>query len=224
MRALASDCTMHRHNPNPWFAASASPLAQPHANAASGRPCAKAKPGRTTKDPSPLMVMLHGCGQDAVVFAAVVMHSGVPPGQAHSALSALGAMRGHADVSGGAGGAATLSAPTKPLWPPLLVIHGDADAVVSLHNAHTAIAQWVAVTGAHPQPARVVQRGQRRPMIVTDYVQGRHTVATLAEVAGLCHAWSGGTARWAFSDPKGPDATRLAWAFASKQWMRASHG
>jgi len=37
----------------------------------------------------------------------------------------------------------------------------------------------------------------------------------LLEVAGLGHAWSGGAAGQAFSDPAGPDALRLAWQFFS---------
>jgi len=53
-------------------------------------------------------------------FAAVMMHSGIPPGTASSALSALGAMHGHRATKPMAvipGGVATA-------WPPLMVIHG----------------------------------------------------------------------------------------------------
>ena len=45
-------------------------------------------------------------------------------------------------------------------------------------------------------------------------------VATLCLVNGLGHAWSGGAARHAYSDPKGPDASRMIWAFAAKQFVR----
>lgn len=60
-------------------------------------------------------------------FKAVVMHSGVAPGAAKSPKAALGAMRG-------------LHMPVMPLalgtiLPPLMVLHGDRDPVVSPRNA-----------------------------------------------------------------------------------------
>jgi poly(hydroxyalkanoate) depolymerase family esterase len=147
-------------------------------------------------------------------FKAVVMHSGIPPGTAHSPLSALGAMHGHR--------------PTKPLaatpitmqahWPPLLVIHGNADAVVSPHNGQAAAQVWADAAGARSSPPRQVQRGKRYPMAVTDHKLKGSTVATLVAVDRLAHAWSGGAASKAYSDGQGPDASRMAWAFAARQF------
>jgi len=147
-------------------------------------------------------------------FKAVVMHSGIPPGTAHSTLSALGAMHGHR--------------PTLPLaatpsvmeanWPPLLVIHGDDDVVVSPHNGRAAAQVWALAAGARASTARSVQRGKRYPMTVTDFKRKGSTVATLVAVDGLAHAWSGGAASKPFSDGQGPDASRMAWAFASRQF------
>jgi hypothetical protein len=37
-------------------------------------------------------------------------------------------------------------------------------------------------------------------------------------VDGVAHAWSGGAASKPFSDGQGPDASRMAGAFASKQF------
>ena len=42
--------------------------------------------------------------------------------------------------------------------------------------------------------------------------------SVLVAVNGLAHAWSGGAASQAFSDGQGPDASRMAWAFAAKQF------
>jgi poly(hydroxyalkanoate) depolymerase family esterase len=146
-------------------------------------------------------------------FKAVVMHSGIPPGTAHSTLSALGAMRGRH--------------PTLPLvatpdtmadhWPPLLVIHGDADGVVSPHNGQAAAQAWAHAAGARAGAARHVRRGQRYPMAITDFKRRGSTVATLVAVDRLAHAWSGGAASQASSDARGPDASRMAWAFAARQ-------
>lgn len=147
-------------------------------------------------------------------FQAVVMHSGIAPGTAHSGLSALGAMHGHRHTQ------PLLATPAamEALWPALLVIHGNADAVVSPHNGEAAAQVWADAAGAHAGAVRRVQRGKRYPMWVTDFKRKGRTVASLAVVNGLAHAWSGGAPSKPFSDGQGPDASRMAWAFAAKQF------
>jgi pimeloyl-ACP methyl ester carboxylesterase len=165
-------------------------------------------------------------------FQAVVMHSGIPPGAAHSTLTALGAMHGHRTT-------VPLTALPRHMarhWPPLLVIHGDADITVSPHNAAAATATWAqaagagagagagAVAGASTEAGakagvpRQVQRGKRHPMLVTDFTHQGKLVASLVQVAKLGHAWSGGAAGQPFSDALGPDASRMVWAFAVRQF------
>ena len=151
-------------------------------------------------------------------FKAVVMHSGVPPGTAHSTLSALSAMRGRRSAQTLTPPPTQKGQPRPPQWPPLLVIHGAMDTVVAMNNAHAAAQLWAEAAGAQASPPRTVQRGKRHPVFVTDFKQGRRLVATLMEVARLGHAWSGGAARQPFSDPSGPDASRLVWAFVAKQF------
>jgi poly(3-hydroxybutyrate) depolymerase len=147
-------------------------------------------------------------------FKAVVMHSGIAPGSAHSSMSALGAMHGHRQPKPLATPANTLQAQ----WPALLVIHGDADAVVSPQNGRAAVQAWAQAAGARAGPARSVQRGKRHPMLITDFKCKGSTVATLVAVNRLAHAWSGGAASKPFSDGQGPDASRMAWAFAARQF------
>jgi poly(hydroxyalkanoate) depolymerase family esterase len=147
-------------------------------------------------------------------FKAVVMHSGIAPGTAHSTLSALDPMHGHRQ---------TMPLAAKPRtkqasWPPLLVIHGDADAVVSPRNGQSAAHDWARAAGARASEARSVRRGRRYPMSVTDFKRKGITVATLVAVNTLAHAWSGGAASRPFSDGRGPDASRMAWAFAARQF------
>ncbi|MDB5829435.1 MAG: phospholipase [Variovorax sp.] len=156
-------------------------------------------------------------------FRAVVMHSGVAPGAARSSATALGAMRGRhvPPMPVTAVGKAMGAAAAMTSLPPLLVLHGDRDVVVSSSNAGSAAAVWAAATGAVPVASRSLQRGRRHPMRVTDFKVRGKTSVTLCEIAGLGHAWSGGAARMAFSDPAGPDATRMAWAFAAKQFAAA---
>lgn len=149
-------------------------------------------------------------------FRAVVMHSGVPPGSAHSTATAIGAMHGRrAPVLPGPAEGAALT------WPPLLVIQGAADAVVAPANGRAAAELWAAAAGARASAGRALQRGRRHAMTVTDFKQRGRAVATLCEVHGLGHAWSGGAARLPFSDSKGPDAARLLWAFVARQFRAA---
>ncbi|MBJ2155801.1 extracellular catalytic domain type 1 short-chain-length polyhydroxyalkanoate depolymerase [Variovorax sp. IB41] len=157
-------------------------------------------------------------------FRAVVMHSGVAPGAAKSSATALGAMRGQnvppmpVTAVGKAMGAAAVFA----TLPPMLVLHGDADAVVAPSNAVNSAAVWATAVGARPGLPRDVQRGKRRPMRVTDFKRKGRTVVSLCEIAGLGHAWSGGASRLLFSDAAGPDATRMTWAFATTQFRHAA--
>lgn len=142
-------------------------------------------------------------------FKAVVMHSGVAPGSADSSAAAVRAMRGHQLLKPLAQGDAL---------PPLMVIHGSHDHVVSSRNARAAANLWADAMGAAAGEPRQVQRGQRHAMTITEYRKRGRDVATLVEVDTLGHAWSGGAAKKPFSDSRGPDASRLAWSFALKQF------
>ncbi|MEO6664174.1 MAG: PHB depolymerase family esterase [Rubrivivax sp.] len=148
---------------------------------------------------------------------AVVMHSGVAPGTAHSTLTAVGAMGGRRATQQPTLATTGASGSAAP-WPPLLVIQGGADGVVAPRNGRAAALLWAAATGALPGAERGVQRGQRYPMQVTDFRRGNQIAATLIEVPRLAHAWSGGRAKLPFSDPQGPDASLMAWRFAERQF------
>ena len=137
-------------------------------------------------------------------FCAVAMHAGVAPGAARSAAGALAAMRGRSLPS---------IAVERGNRPPLLVIHGSDDHVVSVRNAHAAAEQWAAALGVRAADPRRVQRGARRAMMVTDWRARRRVCVRLCEVERLGHAWSGGAAGEHFSDPQGPDASTLIWRF-----------
>ena len=146
-------------------------------------------------------------------FRAVVMHSGIPPGAADSTVSALGAMQGRREP-------ASPAAPAR--WPPLLVIHGASDRVVAASNGHAATHLWAEAAGAKAGLSRPVRRGNRYLSVWTDYRVRGKTVATLCEVDRLGHAWSGGDARHPYGDADGPDASRLVWTFAAKQFRKAA--
>jgi poly(hydroxyalkanoate) depolymerase family esterase len=151
--------------------------------------------------------------QHPLRFKAVAMHSGIGPGAAHSTATAMSAMQGLRPPSLGAAGDAGVFE-----LPPLLVIHGTLDAVVRVRNGRDVAATWAAALGAKPAAVRTVKRGQRHPMDVTDYKRLGRVQVTFCEMAGLAHAWSGGAVGQPYSDPEGPDASRMIWAFAARRF------
>ena len=148
-------------------------------------------------------------------FKAVTMHSGIPPGAADSSLSAMRAMQGQRAPPSPS--AATRSA----ALPPLMVIQGGADPVVSASNGEAAAHWWAEATGAMPSTVKTVQRGQRYPQRVTDFRRNGVTRARWVVIEQLGHAWSGGARNERFSDNNGPDASLMVWRFASKQFALA---
>ena len=150
-------------------------------------------------------------------FKAVIMHSGIPPGAASSETTAVQAMHGRRDAAP----AVTFPADHATSWPPLMVIHGGRDNVVAASNGRAAIGLWADAAQARAGNRRSLQRGKRYPMEVTDFSRGRTVVATFVEIDKLGHAWSGGAGSERYSDASGPDASRLAWSFAQRQFAKA---
>ena len=150
-------------------------------------------------------------------FCAVAMHSGVAPGTAESSASAMAAMHGRREAHL----PEVVASETAPAaLPPLLVLHGDADGVVSVRNAAATALLWADALGARAGAIRTLQRGQRHAMRVTEFRKSGRTVVALREIVGLAHAWSGGAAKRAYSDPAGPDASALVWAFVARQFAK----
>jgi poly(hydroxyalkanoate) depolymerase family esterase len=151
-------------------------------------------------------------------FVAVAMHSGVRPGAAQSSVTALAAMQGGRHTG-------AWTAPDAAL-PPLLVIQGTDDAVVVRANARAAAHAWAhagdarATAPLRESAERRVKRGLRHELRIVDFKRGTGVVASLIEIDGLGHAWSGGGAGQPFSDPAGPDVSRMVWAFVAKQLRR----
>ena len=149
-------------------------------------------------------------------FKAVAMHSGIAPGTAQSTATALAAMQGRRNAE-----PLPLTLAGQPGLPPLLVIHGSVDPLVRPATGRAAVQLWANAAGATAAAPRTVQRGKRYAFTVTDFKRRSRIVASLCEVNGLGHAWSGGLADQPYSDAKGPDATRLIWAFAARQFRTA---
>lgn len=146
-------------------------------------------------------------------FRAIAMHSGIAPGIAHSSSSAIKAMFGQSVAPS----PLPAIAPHIRL-PALLVIHGEADHVVAPGNGAEAARRWGERVGARAGKPRHVQRGARYAATITDYRKGGRLIATFCVVERLGHAWSGGAPGRPYSDPKGPDASRIIWSFVARQF------
>jgi poly(hydroxyalkanoate) depolymerase family esterase len=145
------------------------------------------------------------------LYAAVGIHSGLPYAVAQDLPSALTAMHR------GEGASARWHTAGAPVT--AIVFHGDRDTTVHPCNGDQVIAQCAtshARRGAPPEgfpaPRMSVERGQvphgYAYTRTTYYDASGQPVVEHWLVHGAGHAWSGGSSRGSFSDPKGPDATQ----------------
>ncbi len=150
------------------------------------------------------------------LFAAVGVHSGLPPGAAHDVMSAFSAMR-----SGGRSRAPGDPAALKDVMP-TIVFHGDADRTVHPDNGDQIVLAAIAALKASgvtlkrsvipeelPAPTGELRHALRTVYSTEDK---RHFVEYWSVEAGP-HAWSGGSAAGSYTDPHGPDASAAMMTF-----------
>ncbi len=156
------------------------------------------------------------------LIAAVGLHSAPVFGTSDSTLSAYRAMQNgslHAHEV-----AAREFLAEQPQFPgmPVMVIHGDRDAVVRRINAEQLEQQFLLVNAAQLTGAEPVRRSYAgrltgrspRPAHHTDtwYVK-RKPYVVHCKIAGLGHAWSGGDDSVDFTERAGPNASLMLWEF-----------
>ena len=138
------------------------------------------------------------------LFAAVGVHSGLPYAAAGDVASAFAAMK--------QGPSRPAHRPARPL--PLIVFHGDRDAIVAPANAAGLIDHALAAASPDRRP------GTPPTAVTTGQVPGGHayTRTCYQDPAGAAlaerwtihqggHAWSGGVPHGSYTDARGPDAS-----------------
>lgn len=135
------------------------------------------------------------------LFAAVGLHSGLPVGCAHDAMSAFAVMRGtHAPAAANAG---RRNKPARTI-----IFHGAADTTVHPANADS-IARSVraGLSDVRVHEERAASPGGRGYVRTIVHESGPVPALEHWSVEGVGHAWSGGSASGSYTDPSGPSAS-----------------
>jgi poly(hydroxyalkanoate) depolymerase family esterase len=160
------------------------------------------------------------------VFASVGVHSGLAFGVATNVAAAKLVMKVGGPPPEVTGGLAYLAMGTRRRVVPAIVFQGEGDEVVAPVNAEQVTHQVLIMNDWASDGLRngdVDTRADRTERGRVDggrgYTRtwfhgsdGRPLVERVV-VDGMGHAWSGGDPRGSYTDPEGPDASAMMWAF-----------
>ena len=156
------------------------------------------------------------------LFAASAVHSGLMFQAANSPAAALSVMRHGSDRDPEKASAAALDlSRKKSIARPVLVIHGDADDTVHPVNGEQIVAQFLnmnkpAPTGEDALDSvrkKVKSNGSDYEYQVIDHGPAGAPLVRHVMVNGMGHGWSGGSSRFPYNDPRGPDASAMMLEF-----------
>ena len=169
------------------------------------------------------------------VFAAVGVHSGLEYGAAKSQWTAQMAMSMGGPNPDSAGKDAYELMGERARVLPAIVVHGAADHTVAVKNADQVARQWaqtndLALNGKADDDidstpdARVTEQapgGKTYTRYTFNDAAGKPVVEQVM-VEGMGHAWSGGDKAGSYTDPTGPDASKLIWTFFAAHPMKGA--
>lgn len=160
------------------------------------------------------------------VFHAIGISAGVEYSAAITALGGVTAMSYGGVDPDYAGKLAYQEMGSLKRRMPVIVFHGSSDTVVNPVNATQVIAQWAQTNdyiddGVDNDSIKAVADSTTNGQVsggrsYTKYVYKDKAGAELMQyykVTGMSHAWSGGSSAGSYTDPAGPDATRIMWDF-----------
>ena len=137
-------------------------------------------------------------------------------------ITALSVMRHGSDRDPEKASAAALDlSRKKSIARPVLVIHGDADDTVHPVNGEQIVAQFLnmnkpAPTGEDALDSvrkKVKSNGSDYEYQVIDHGPAGAPLVRHVMVNGMGHGWSGGSSRFPYNDPRGPDASAMMLEF-----------
>ena len=131
------------------------------------------------------------------LYKAAGIHSGLPTGAAQDVASAFAAMQNGAPLKARSGKAV-----------PVIVFHGDRDKTVHPQNGHHVLAQHAGPEAGAATTEKGSSANGRSYTRAVHRNTGGKLMAEHWTVHGSGHAWSGGSKRGSYTDPKGPDASR----------------
>ncbi len=151
-------------------------------------------------------------------FASVASASGMPVGAVTSAAQAWQVMKAGATAEQSSPQAVRERMGANARAVPLLVLHGGADATVAPANGRLTAEQWAAAIGATArEPRAVASEGAVRGWQHLGWRGARGgDVVEYVEIAGLGHAWSGGSTAGTYADATGPAASDMLAAFIAR--------
>jgi len=170
----------------------------------------------------------------ADLFAACALHSGLMFGAASSTSEALKAMRnGSQRDPHETGKRAFATARGKADAMPALVIQGDRDDVVNPVNADQLVSQFdvlneLLAKERDGQAERLDVRTSTNRSAggyqyeTANYLRGEHIIIQKVTIAGMGHAWSGGSAEFPYNDANGPNASEIVCDFFAEHGLRES--
>lgn len=166
-----------------------------------------------------LASVLASCYAD--LFAACAVHSGLMFQAARSALVASDVMRhgSHREPEHAAQDAFAIST-HKVDCAPMMVIHGDQDRTVDSINAQQIVMQFTALNrliaavkhsdfDETPREKTFAPVGEQYGYSIVEIGNIAQPIIRQVKVHGMAHAWSGGSARYPYNDPRGPNASQM---------------
>ncbi|MDF2068426.1 PHB depolymerase family esterase [Bacillus sp. Cr_A10] len=159
------------------------------------------------------------------VFSGIGVGAGLEYKAATSMTEAFTAMSsgGSSPVQRGRDAYNAMGSRAKPLK--VIVFHGTSDYTVNKINGDQVISQWavtnsLAATGAEgwlddqADNTQNLQVPSGKSYTVYDYkAQDEKIWMKKVNIQNMGHAWSGGSSQGSYTDPQGPDASRIMWEF-----------
>jgi poly(3-hydroxybutyrate) depolymerase len=89
--------------------------------------------------------------------------------------------------------------------PPTIIVHGDADTTV--HPSNAKALEDSLVGGGTASATKITRPGRRPATCHAHHLPDGRTRLESWQIHGAGHAWSGGTPKGSYTDPRGPDAS-----------------